>query len=180
MRKNQSAKTRQNFKLKPQLYAVQTEKYDFSASLALLEKQFGFYPGTLLSNPIAFDHLTILDNILWAYAITHPKERNKKRIVIDLLEDNRVDIDFISNHSFNELSLQTSLNMQLFIHFLCNTKVILVDDWLSRFPDYELKSMILLFKSICQKQGIPILIHTNDERIKERCDDFLFLDEFIL
>lgn len=177
MRKKQTTKTMQHFKLKPKLYAIQTEKYDFSTSLVLLEKQLGFYPGTLLRNPIAFDHLTILENILWAYAIAHPKQRNKERIVTDMLEEHSIDIDFISNHSFHDLSLHTSLNMQLFIYFLCDTKVILVDDWLNHLPDYELNNMILLFKSICQKQDVTILLYTEDERVKARCDEFLFLDE---
>lgn len=163
--------------MKPQVYAVQSEQFTFAEILTLIQKKIGYYPGTLLKNPIAFEHLTIIENILLAYSIAYPKKRNKEQEVIDLLESNDIDVDYISNQRFDSLSLHTSLNLQLCIHYLCNTKVILVGDWVNQLEAYELKSIILLLKNICHKQEITVLINTNDEKVQEYCDNVLRLDK---
>lgn len=173
-----SSSTIQLPQLKAQLYAIQSDPYDFATVLSLLKKEYGFYPGTLLKYPVALDHLTIKENILLAYSIAHPKKRNKERIVMDLLENNGVDIDYISNHSFSALPMHSSLNIQLLIHYLCGTKIILVEDWINELSDYELTSFLLLLKNICSKQDVTVLIDSLHPRIKDRCDDILPLKDY--
>lgn len=178
MRKESSILEIQLPKLKAQLYAIQSGNYSFDTVLTLLKKRYGYYPGTLLKDPIAFDYLTIKENILLAYSIAYPKQRNKERTVMDVLENSGVDVEYISTHPFSALQLHSSLNMQLLIHYLCDTKIILVENWVSEMPDDELKSFILLLKNISYKKDVTILIDSNHERIKERCDEVLSLNDY--
>lgn len=165
--------------LKPQLYAIQLKPYDFETVLLLFKEKYGLYPGTLSKQPVVFDHLTIKENILLAYSIAHPKQRNKERTVIDLLENSGVDVDYISTHPFSDLPMHASLNMQLLIHYLCGTKLILVEDWVNELPDEELRSFLLLLKNVCLKQEVTILVDSSQSRIHSRCDQVLSLIDYI-
>lgn len=177
MQRKQPTQYTQMSQLKPQLYALQAKQCTFSSILMFFKKSFGFYPGTLLTEPVAFGYLTIKENILLAYSIAHPKHRNKETFIMDELENSGVDIEYISTHHFSSLPLHTSLDMQLFIHYLCETKIILVEDWINDLPDDELKTFILLLKNLCYKQDVTVLINSTHEKVRERCDEILSLDD---
>lgn len=166
--------------LKPQLYSISSDDYSFQEILDLFKQQLGEYPGTLLQKPIAVDYFNIKENILLAYSIARPKNKNKEQIIEDAFEEADIDLnDLDPTISLGDLPLEMILKIQFITHFLCQNKIILLDSWINKLPDEKIKEITLFFKQICQQQKCAILIYSSNHTIIQRCDETLYLDSLL-
>ena len=162
--------------LKPQLYSISSANYSFQNVLDLFKQQLGRYPGTLLQKPVALDYLTIKENVLLAYSIVYPKNKHKEQTLEDAFEEAGIDLNDLSSVPLADLSLETVLKVQLITHFLCQTKFILLDNWVTKLPEEDVQEIILFLKHICQQQQCTILIYTSNHAITQRCEENILLD----
>lgn len=179
MQKNDRQKHNTLHQLKPQLYSILSTNYSFQEILDLFKQQLGKYPGTLLQKPVAINYLSIKENVLLAYSIAHPKNQSKERIIEDTFEDAGIDINYLSSIPLTDLPLESVLKVQLITHVLCQTKIILLDNWVTKLSEEDVKELTLFLKRICQQQQCTILIYTSHHAVAQQCEEILYLDSLL-
>ena len=179
MQKNDRQKHDTLHQLKPQLYSILSTNYSFQGLLDLFKQQLGDYPGTLLQKPVAINYLSIKENVLLAYSIAHPKNKSNERIIEDAFEEAGIDLNDLSSRSLTDLPLETVLKVQLITHFLCQTKIILLDNWVAKLSEDDVKELTLFLKRLCQQQQCTILIYTSNPAVAQRCEEILYLDSLL-
>ena len=167
------------YQLKPQLYSLSSVNYSFQDLLDLFKQHLGDYPGTLLQKPVAIEYLSLKENILLAYSIADPKNKYKEQIIEDTFEKSGIDLNHLSSIPLADLPLETILKVQLVTHFLCQTKIILLDNWIAKLPEEDMKEVTLFLKHICRQQGCAILIYTSNNTVMKQCDETIYLDSFL-
>lgn len=178
----QKNRTNQNVsdRLAPRLYSIPSMDYSFYEVLELMKQQLGEYPGTLLQKPVAVDYLSLKENILLAYSIVYPTHTHIEQTLEDAFEEEGIDLNDLSSIPLADLSLQAILKIQLITLFLCQIKVILLDDWVSDLPEEDARQIMLYLKRVCQERGCSILIYTSNPTIVKQCDETICLDNFPL